>query len=161
MSVMKGDDIFNVEYIFGRRYSHGKPLYRVKWEGYPRSKSTWEPIENLMECGEHIAQFETELSRRKRKSVTIDRYPRKKKQVTPDREVRADLFCCPVVAWLQSHGSISMLTFSLLVSWLDGPSNFGEKGLCFRFYDHLLCSVTVALLLETITHERVRRMTVT
>lgn len=35
-----------------------RPLYLVKWLGYPNSENTWEPIENLSSCHEMIEDFE-------------------------------------------------------------------------------------------------------
>ena len=62
-----GDDASDsiVESLVGRRKHTGKDgrvvfKYRVKWLGYPLSKSTWEPEANLMEdgLGEHVADYD-------------------------------------------------------------------------------------------------------
>lgn len=46
-----------VERIEGKRIINGVTQYFLKWQGYPRSENTWEPVENLS-CPEFIAAFE-------------------------------------------------------------------------------------------------------
>uniref|UniRef100_A0A914VRB2 Chromo domain-containing protein n=1 Tax=Plectus sambesii TaxID=2011161 RepID=A0A914VRB2_9BILA len=52
---------YEVERIVKRRYRRGKMEYKVKWKGYDVSDATWEPAENLIECKEAIAEFESKL----------------------------------------------------------------------------------------------------
>ena len=40
-------DEYLVEKIIGKRIKNGKIQYKIKWEGYPLSQSTWEPVSNL------------------------------------------------------------------------------------------------------------------
>lgn len=41
--------IFNAEKILKRRKRKGKNQYLVKWLGYPKSQSTWEAEENILD----------------------------------------------------------------------------------------------------------------
>lgn len=41
---------YEVEEILDVRTSSGWAKYLVKWTGYDRSVSTWEPVENLTNC---------------------------------------------------------------------------------------------------------------
>ena len=36
----------------------GRALYLIKWEGFPSSDNTWEPIQNLVECDKKMQEFE-------------------------------------------------------------------------------------------------------
>ena len=50
-------DVYQVEKIVGKRWKGGKVQYKVKWEGYPYSQCTWEPLENLQTVIELIDQY--------------------------------------------------------------------------------------------------------
>ena len=41
------DNLYNVEKILDVRFINGKPEYKIKWENYPISQCTWEPLKNL------------------------------------------------------------------------------------------------------------------
>lgn len=45
--------------------------YFIKWEGYPDSENTWEPVENL-DCDELLEQFEKNLQKKKERRSTKD-----------------------------------------------------------------------------------------
>jgi hypothetical protein len=51
--------LYEVEDILDKRYNikTGQEEYRVKWEGYPESQATWEPISNLQYVLELIQEF--------------------------------------------------------------------------------------------------------
>lgn len=49
----KPSSSYTVEKIVDKR-----PMYFIKWLGYPNSENTWEPIENLASCPEMIENFE-------------------------------------------------------------------------------------------------------
>ena len=53
-----GNDIFDVEEVIGSKVVNNKTFYLIKWVGYPKSESTWEPIENLENVHELIAKYE-------------------------------------------------------------------------------------------------------
>ncbi|XP_034105618.1 chromobox protein homolog 1-like [Drosophila nasuta] len=48
---------YAVERIEKKRVINGITEYFLKWKGYPRSKNTWEPIDNLF-CKDLVAEFE-------------------------------------------------------------------------------------------------------
>lgn len=50
-------DTYEVEAIIGRRVFRGKEKYRVKWQNFSEEESTWEPIENLQDCLDLVAEF--------------------------------------------------------------------------------------------------------
>ena len=41
---MSEGEFYNIEKILDRRKINGKFEYKIKWEGYPMSQSTWEPM---------------------------------------------------------------------------------------------------------------------
>lgn len=51
-------DVYQVEKVIGKRIKGGKPLYKVKWEGYPLSQCTWEPLENLQNVLDLVDEYE-------------------------------------------------------------------------------------------------------
>lgn len=51
--------LYKVERIIGKKITDtGLVLYKVKWEGYPDSQSTWEPVKNLRAVQDMIEAFE-------------------------------------------------------------------------------------------------------
>lgn len=71
---------YSVECIRGKRKnaSTGVTEYLIKWEGWPESDNSWEPIDNL-ECPALIAEFEAE-EKKKRKLRSASK-PRQKKVI--------------------------------------------------------------------------------
>lgn len=61
------EGIFTVERILDRRYFKGKMKYLIKWREFTVVQSTWEPIDNLVECDEMILNFERKLQKVQRK----------------------------------------------------------------------------------------------
>lgn len=55
------DNIFLVEDIIGKKIVDGVTFYRIKWTNFPKSKSTWEPCENLTNCMEFVDEYEEAL----------------------------------------------------------------------------------------------------
>lgn len=69
----EAEDEYNVEDIRAERKNPktGFLEYLIKWENYPETQNTWEPIDNL-KCPDIIQRFkEREKSRRKRRSTGL------------------------------------------------------------------------------------------
>lgn len=52
------DGEYNVERIIDKKNIKGKTHYKVKWEGYPYSQCTWEPVDHLENVKNLINHFE-------------------------------------------------------------------------------------------------------
>ena len=55
---MSDNDIYYIERILDRRNVNGRLEYKIKWEGYPMSQSTWEPLENLKTAIELVEEYD-------------------------------------------------------------------------------------------------------
>ena len=55
--------VYDVEEIIDHRYINGKKEYLVKWEGYPRSESTWEPLIHLENVQDLVEKYNKRLKR--------------------------------------------------------------------------------------------------
>jgi hypothetical protein len=47
----EGERLYNIEKIVGHKIIKKVRYYRIKWEGYPSSENTWEPVDVLEDCG--------------------------------------------------------------------------------------------------------------
>ena len=63
-------DVYQVEKIVGKRWKGGRVQYKVKWEGYPYSQCTWEPLEHLQTVFELIDQYNESQQTTSKKSKT-------------------------------------------------------------------------------------------
>mgnify|MGYP002626293811 CR=1 FL=1 len=54
---MSEGEYYNIEKILDRKNLDGKVLYKIKWEGYPMSESTWEPMKNLESAKEIVEEY--------------------------------------------------------------------------------------------------------
>lgn len=54
--------VYDVEYIYGKRIENGGTKYLVKWEGFPSTESSFEPIDNLENVQHFIRGFERKMS---------------------------------------------------------------------------------------------------
>ena len=52
------------------RNSHGKLFYLVKWEGYDKEQSTWEPAKEIIHAEELIEEFHSRLTRKTVRKLT-------------------------------------------------------------------------------------------
>ena len=54
---MSEGDFYNIEKILDRRKTNGKYEYKIKWEGYPMSQSTWEPKKHIESAKELVEEY--------------------------------------------------------------------------------------------------------
>ncbi|OQV18943.1 hypothetical protein BV898_07002 [Hypsibius exemplaris] len=68
----EGPKEFEVERIMAKRTHNGVLQYQIKWVGYSKSESTWEPLDNISGCDEKVREFEQqEETRRKTSRSTV------------------------------------------------------------------------------------------
>ena len=66
-------NLYNVEKIVDKKiFANGEAKYQVKWEGYPDSKNTWEPLENLLYVIEMVEQFEVLLVEKEKEKFSLE-----------------------------------------------------------------------------------------
>jgi hypothetical protein len=59
-------EVYDVERIVNKSLDNkGKPIYLVKWTGYPDKCNTWEPIENLTNVKAMVKNFDEQLNKKK------------------------------------------------------------------------------------------------
>ena len=73
-------DVYQVEKIVGKRWKGGRVQYKVKWEGYPYSQCTWEPLEHLQTVFELIDQYNESQQTTSKKSEKDEEHLRKKRK---------------------------------------------------------------------------------
>ncbi|CAA94152.1 Chromobox protein homolog hpl-1 [Caenorhabditis elegans] len=56
-------NVFVVEKVLNKRLTRGGSEYYIKWQGFPESECSWEPIENL-QCDRMIQEYEKEAAKR-------------------------------------------------------------------------------------------------
>lgn len=62
---MDGDMEYIVERIIDKKVGpDGVILYYVKWENYPQTANTWEPLDNLVGCERALETFEMHCAER-------------------------------------------------------------------------------------------------
>lgn len=71
------DNEFEVQNILDKKILRGKSFYLVKWEGYPESDNTWEPLENLVNSSVLIEEFERKYVQMHLKSNSASSIPLK------------------------------------------------------------------------------------
>jgi len=65
------DEEYVVEKIIDQKVdSDGRARYLVKWEGYPMSSNTWEPLENLVECDKAMKAYELARAQKLAQKIT-------------------------------------------------------------------------------------------
>jgi len=52
---------YEVEKIITRKSKYGKNFYLIKWEGYPISECTWEPISHLSNVRDMVEEFDKDF----------------------------------------------------------------------------------------------------
>lgn len=56
---------YNIEQVMDMKIENGKKLYLIKWDGFPHSQNTWEPVEHLTKVLYMVEQFEDEYAKKK------------------------------------------------------------------------------------------------
>jgi len=70
----EGEELYNIEEIIGHKMIKGVRYYRIKWEGYPSSENTWEPVDVLGKCQDLVKEYHrNDECRRKAKRRTRSR----------------------------------------------------------------------------------------
>ena len=79
---MTDDELYNIEKIIDRRYLNGKYEYKIKWEGYPMSQCTWEPVKNLEMAMELVEEYNDNhpIKNEKSKNLLTEITPKSKKK---------------------------------------------------------------------------------
>lgn len=57
------DEEYEVETILDKKIYRNKPLYLIKWKGYPLHDATWEPLDNLQNTMDMVNHFENQRGR--------------------------------------------------------------------------------------------------
>jgi hypothetical protein len=65
-------DLYVVEKIRDKRVKGGKVEYLVKWENYPETQNTWEPLTNLETVIFLVEEYEEKLKKKKKKNTTSE-----------------------------------------------------------------------------------------
>jgi len=52
---------YEVEDVIGKRDRGNQAEYLIKWKGFPRSQSTWEPAANLRNVRDLVSKFDFDL----------------------------------------------------------------------------------------------------
>ncbi len=79
---MSDDNLYLIEKILDRRRNNNRLEYKIKWEGYPMSQSTWEPLENLVSAIEYVEEYDKKHPfKNDQKSAKKDKFLGKKKAI--------------------------------------------------------------------------------
>ena len=73
------EEYYNIEKILARRKQNGRLEYKIKWEGYPISECTWEPLKNLETAKELVEEFD------RIHPITSEKKPGKSEQKKKDK----------------------------------------------------------------------------
>ena len=73
------EEFYNIEKILGRRKQNGIIQYKIKWEGYPISQCTWEPMKNLETAKELVEEYD------RTHPITLDKKSGKSEQKKKDK----------------------------------------------------------------------------
>lgn len=99
--------LYKVESIIDCKNDKNGQLYLVKWEGYPRSEATWEPLKHLLRVTDLIDQFndQKQLESKKRLKSKSERKSKSKSKSDIGRRVNSESNSKSVVkksAWSRS-----------------------------------------------------------
>lgn len=68
MSQRNSQEEYEVEKILDKCYCNKRVYYQIKWNGYPKSQSTWEPLSNLKNLKEDIKEYERRQQKQRKKN---------------------------------------------------------------------------------------------
>lgn len=68
MNQSNSQEEYEVEKILDKCYSKKRVYYQIKWNGYPKSQSTWEPLSNLNNLKEDIKEYERRQQKQRKKN---------------------------------------------------------------------------------------------
>ena len=74
-------EYYNIEKILDRRRINNKFEYKIKWEGYPISQCTWEPMKNLENAKPLIMEYDN------LHPINIDDDNPKKKEINNKKKI--------------------------------------------------------------------------
>ena len=57
LTLIQGQEEWEVEKILDSRQRHGKNKFLVRWKGYSQGDNTWEPEENLHNAGKKLQEY--------------------------------------------------------------------------------------------------------
>jgi hypothetical protein len=60
---VQDNETYDVEKILDRKIENRKKLYLIKWQGYPESSNTWEPLKNLQNIKNMVKEFDNEYEK--------------------------------------------------------------------------------------------------
>ena len=86
------DNVFTVEEILDKKLFGTEWKYLVKWDGWPKSQSTWEPADNLDNIKESLEEFEKEWANKhegKDVEETQQKSAKNTSQTTPKRKEKS------------------------------------------------------------------------
>ena len=75
----KKDKEYTVEKIVDRRIVKGKYEYLIKWEDYPDSENTWEPLKNLGSIKDLVDEYDKQFPKEKNENEKKNDYLNKKR----------------------------------------------------------------------------------
>ena len=75
------EEFYNIEKILGRRRQNGRIEYKIKWEGYPISQCTWEPMKNLETAKELVEEYD------RTHPITLERNKGKSEQTKKEKNM--------------------------------------------------------------------------
>ena len=119
-----------VEQLLNRKVFRGKPYYLVRWQGHASADDSWEPVENLNNCPERLAEYEAAAHRRpkaRRVAARGGAAPPPPPPVPTQPSVAIPPHPpCPPPAWVVGPAAPPVVGASLLYWWPEVGWQFGR-----------------------------------
>lgn len=84
---MSDSNVYTAERILAKRVHNGVTQYFIKWKGYSRRESTWEPVENILDPG-LLTAFERKNIKKPKKLKTSDHSEHQSRSPQPNQSQR-------------------------------------------------------------------------